>query len=180
MPQFDFFIWFSLSLGAILTFQFLYYFILYYILAPFADLQKTLIKLYTLKQSQQNLSNLSLFEQLTKIYLQKIKLNQSQTMTIPENLNFKKDGAVNSNVVKKIQKTPNTISRLKATKNINLTKKDKFLITLKNTLSISRFLLSAAKIEPLLHTKRPAVSSINLPNTSVVKDKTNKGTKKKS
>lgn len=46
MPQFDFFIWFSLSLSTIFTFQFLYYFLLYFILAPFSNIQKTLIKLY--------------------------------------------------------------------------------------------------------------------------------------
>jgi len=76
MPQFDFFIWFSLSLGTVLTFQLLYYFILYYILAPFSNLQKTLIKLYTLKQSQKESLQTSLFEQLTKIYFQKIKFKK--------------------------------------------------------------------------------------------------------
>ncbi len=46
MPQFDFFIWFSLSLWTILIFQKLYYFLLYYIIAPFSNIQKFLIKLY--------------------------------------------------------------------------------------------------------------------------------------
>ncbi len=49
MPQFDFFIWFSLSLSTIFTFQILYYFLLYFILAPFANFQKTLIKLHILQ-----------------------------------------------------------------------------------------------------------------------------------
>ncbi len=51
MPQFDFFIWFSLSLWTIISFQILYYFLLYYILAPFANIQKTLIKLHLLQHN---------------------------------------------------------------------------------------------------------------------------------
>lgn len=51
MPQFDFFIWFSLSLWTIFSFQILYYFLLYYILAPFSNLQKTLVKLHLLPKS---------------------------------------------------------------------------------------------------------------------------------
>jgi hypothetical protein len=46
MPQFDFFIWFSLSFWTIFTFQILYYFLLYFIISPFSNIQKTLIKLY--------------------------------------------------------------------------------------------------------------------------------------
>jgi hypothetical protein len=49
MPQFDFFIWFSLSLWTIISFQILYYFLLYFIIAPFANIQKTLIKLHLLQ-----------------------------------------------------------------------------------------------------------------------------------
>lgn len=48
MPQFDFFIWFSLSLWTIFSFQILYYFLVYFIIAPFSNLQKTLIKLHLL------------------------------------------------------------------------------------------------------------------------------------
>ena len=49
MPQFDFFIWFALSFYTIFIFQFLYYFLLYFIIAPFANIQKTLIKLHVLQ-----------------------------------------------------------------------------------------------------------------------------------
>jgi len=49
MPQFDFFIWFSLFLWTIIFFQILYYFLLYFIIAPFANIQKTLIKLHLLQ-----------------------------------------------------------------------------------------------------------------------------------
>lgn len=79
MPQFDFFIWFSLSLGTIITFQFLYYFTLYYILAPFADLQKTLIKLYALKQLRETYGKSSPFEYLSATYFQKAKKKYSLT-----------------------------------------------------------------------------------------------------
>lgn len=50
MPQFDIFIWFSLSFWTIFTFQILYYVLLYFIIAPFANVQKTLIKLHLLQQ----------------------------------------------------------------------------------------------------------------------------------
>ena len=73
MPQFDFFIWISLSFWTILTFQFLYYILLYYILAPFANLQKTLIKLYNLKFLKQEQKNVPLFHQLAKMYFQSLK-----------------------------------------------------------------------------------------------------------
>jgi hypothetical protein len=49
MPQFDFFIWFSLSLWTIFIFQILYYFSLYFIISPFSNIQKTLIKLHLLQ-----------------------------------------------------------------------------------------------------------------------------------
>lgn len=49
MPQFDLFIWFSLSFWTIFFFELVYFFIIYYIAAPFSNLQKTLIKLYILK-----------------------------------------------------------------------------------------------------------------------------------
>lgn len=91
MPQFDFFIWFSLSLGTVLTFQLLYYFLLYYILAPFANLQKTLVKLYALKQSQQESLQTSLFEQLVKLYFQKVKIKKDLSeISIAKVLNEKK------------------------------------------------------------------------------------------
>ena len=51
MPQFDLFIWISLSFWTIFIFQFLYYILLYYILVPFSNLQKTLVKLYLLKNT---------------------------------------------------------------------------------------------------------------------------------
>ncbi len=61
MPQFDFFIWFSLSLWTIISFQTLYYFLLYYILAPFANIQKTLIKLHLLQHNSfENKINLNI------------------------------------------------------------------------------------------------------------------------
>lgn len=61
MPQFDFFIWFSLSLWTIISFQILYYFLLYYILAPFANIQKTLIKLHLLQHNSfENKINLNI------------------------------------------------------------------------------------------------------------------------
>lgn len=61
MPQFDFFIWFSLSLWTICVFQILYYFLLYYILAPYSNIQKTLIKLHLLPNfsSNQNINLLN-------------------------------------------------------------------------------------------------------------------------
>jgi hypothetical protein len=46
MPQFDLFIWVSLSFWTIFFFQVIYYILLYFIIFPFSNLQKTLIKLY--------------------------------------------------------------------------------------------------------------------------------------
>lgn len=51
MPQFDFFIWFSLSFWTIFSFQILYYFLLYFIIARFSNIQKTLIKLHILSKT---------------------------------------------------------------------------------------------------------------------------------
>lgn len=74
MPQFDFFIWFSLSLSTICIFQILYYFLLYFIIVPFANIQKTLIKLHLLQSfffknhSVVNLNILnSIFKKIYKI-----------------------------------------------------------------------------------------------------------------
>jgi len=50
MPQFDLFIWVGLSFWTILFFQITYYILLFYIIVPFSNLQKTLIKLYIYKQ----------------------------------------------------------------------------------------------------------------------------------
>lgn len=67
MPQFDFFIWFSLSLWTIISFQILYYFLLYFIIAPFANIQKTLIKLHLLQNfSFKNKINLNIINFIFK------------------------------------------------------------------------------------------------------------------
>ncbi len=67
MPQFDFFIWFSLSLWTIVSFQILYYFLLYYIIAPFANIQKTLIKLHLLQSNSfENKINLNIINFIFK------------------------------------------------------------------------------------------------------------------
>ncbi len=67
MPQFDFFIWFSLSLWTIISFQILYYFLLYYIIAPFANIQKTLIKLHLLQSNSfENKINLNIINSIFK------------------------------------------------------------------------------------------------------------------
>lgn len=50
MPQFDFFFWFTIAHGTITAFQGLDTFLEYYILVPFAIIQKTLIKLYVLRE----------------------------------------------------------------------------------------------------------------------------------
>ncbi len=50
MPQFDLFIWVALSFWTIFFFQITYYILLFYIIVPFSNLQKTLIKLYIYKQ----------------------------------------------------------------------------------------------------------------------------------
>jgi hypothetical protein len=154
MPQFDFFIWFSLSLGTIITFQLLYYFILYYILAPFADLQKTLIKLYSLKQTQQSLSNFSLFEELVVIYFQKNKLKRKIKPVLLETQSLKKDSAPKLYIIKNNSKKKIIINRQKNTKNIILTKKDKFFKKFKKAIPISLFFLS--KIQPTLEVNTPA------------------------
>lgn len=78
MPQFDFFIWFSLSLGTILTFQTLYYIFLYYIIAPFSNFQKTLIKLYNLKRLRKLQIQLdSFFDYNTTLYIKKNYLKEN-------------------------------------------------------------------------------------------------------
>lgn len=69
MPQFDLFIWISLSFWTIFIFQFLYYILLYYILVPFSNLQKTLVKLYLLKNT------LSLKKNSTTNYLNFLEYN---------------------------------------------------------------------------------------------------------
>lgn len=183
MPQFDFFIWFSLSLGTIITFQFLYYFILYYILAPFADLQKTLIKLYVLKQAQQNLGAISLFEQLFKIYFQNTKLKSQSNLLGTVQTNVKKKTASKLNTIKfSSKKITNTLIHLKTKKNISITKKDKFLKTFTNALAISRFLVSTLKQEPILQNTIPNTPVNNLPikekDTPLKKGNAKKGKKK--
>lgn len=70
MPQFDLFIWISLSFWTIFIFQILYYVLLYYILVPFSNLQKTLIKLYLLKNTsniKKNTNYLNFLEYNVKI-----------------------------------------------------------------------------------------------------------------
>lgn len=69
MPQFDLLIWISLSFWTILVFQMLYYILTYFILAPFSNFQKTIIKLYLLKNIKQiKISKLSLVEYFLNIY----------------------------------------------------------------------------------------------------------------
>jgi hypothetical protein len=152
MPQFDFFIWFSLSLGTVLTFQLLYYFILYYILAPFSNLQKTLIKLYTLKQTQKASLQTSLFEQLTKIYFQKIKLKKDLQEVTSEKTSKEKNES--SNLKPKavvLKKKINLIILKKNTKKNNLKKKDIILKTLEKKLNITgtplKFIISKKKVQ---------------------------------
>lgn len=69
MPQFDFFIWFSLSLWTIFSFQILYYFLLYFIIARFSNFQKTLIKLHLLSKKFLNKKNLKVLDYLFKKFL---------------------------------------------------------------------------------------------------------------
>jgi len=75
MPQFDLFIWLSLSYWTTSLFHIFYVLLTYYILPPFSNLQKTLIKLYNLKNS--NKANIlpffSFFEYFVKFYLQNKK-----------------------------------------------------------------------------------------------------------
>lgn len=160
MPQFDFFIWFSLSLSTVLTFQFLYYFILYYILAPFSNLQKTLIKLYTLKQSQKESLQTSLFEQLTKIYFQKIKLKKD----LQENLVDKtiKDKKVENSGLKAktfiFKKKTNITFLKKTTTKTTLKKKDIMLKFLEKKLKFPRtslnFIISKKKVKKIKKGKK--------------------------
>lgn len=71
MPQFDLFIWVSLSFWTIFTFQSLYFVLIYYVLAPFSNIQKTLIKLYTLNANSATSRGISLhiFEHYAFYYL---------------------------------------------------------------------------------------------------------------
>lgn len=64
MPQFDLFIWVALSFWTIFFFQITYYILLFYIIVPFSNLQKTLIKLYIYKQKNitQNIKLLNFVE----------------------------------------------------------------------------------------------------------------------
>ncbi len=147
MPQFDFFIWFSLSLGTILTFQLLYYFLLYYIIAPFSNLQKTLIKLYNLKQSQKELLQTSLFEHLTKLYFQRIKLKKDIQDTLQASTDIKEKKSSKSEVKAKtnfIKKKISIVYRKKNAKKLTLKKKDILIKNLEkklNIISSSTFLI---------------------------------------
>lgn len=69
MPQFDFFIWFSLSFWTIFSFQFLYYFLLYFIIARFSNIQKTLIKLHLLSKNFSNKKNLNILNSVLKTFI---------------------------------------------------------------------------------------------------------------
>lgn len=66
MPQFDFFIWFSLSLWTIFSFQILYYFLLYFIIARFSNIQKTLIKLHLISKKNFKITNLNVLNYICK------------------------------------------------------------------------------------------------------------------
>lgn len=150
MPQFDFFIWFSLSLGTVLTFQLLYYFLLYYILAPFANLQKTLVKLYALKQSQQESLQTSLFEQLVKLYFQKVKIKKdSSEISIAKVLNEKKGENLKSKLPV-LKKKVSVVILKKNTKKHSLKKKDIILQALGKKLNLPytplKFIISKKKV----------------------------------
>jgi hypothetical protein len=148
MPQFDFFIWFSLSSGTIITFQILYYILLYYILAPFSNLQKTLIKLYHLKQLQKGLVQTSIFEYFIKIYFQNLKKeNILNTTNSLNKANSKLDLKLKTNIIKK----KNILFyQKKNTKNINLKKTDILFKTLEkkfNIFSFYSFILAKKKVQ---------------------------------
>lgn len=72
MPQFDLFIWVSLSFWTIFIFQSLYYALTFFILSNFSNFQKTLIKLNVLKSNKEKSIHSALLEFFVKIYLQKI------------------------------------------------------------------------------------------------------------
>ena len=151
MPQFDLFIWFSLSFGTIVTFQLLYYFLLYYIIAPFSNLQKTLIKLYNLKKSQKQLAQTSLFEHFTKIYFQKIKLkkeNQENILNLEEKKTSKVDVKPKTVLIKKKL----TVIAKKNSKNFSFKKKDLLLKNL-NLLSNVKFIVSKKKVQKKIQKK---------------------------
>jgi hypothetical protein len=157
MPQFDFFIWFSLSLGTVLTFQLLYYFLLYYILAPFANLQKTLVKLYALKQSQESLQT-SLFEQLVKLYFQKVKIKKDSTEVSAIKILSKKKSESLKPKLLLLKKKARVIVLKKSTKKNNLKKKDIILQSIGERLNLSytplKLIISKKKVTKKLLKKR--------------------------
>jgi hypothetical protein len=79
MPQFDLFIWISLSYITLTFFHGIYLLCVYFILPQIAYLQKTLIKLNILKNKKQieikKNPKFSLLEFFVKIYLQNNKNN---------------------------------------------------------------------------------------------------------
>jgi hypothetical protein len=101
MPQFDFFIWFSLSLSTIATFQILYYFLLYYILAPFAEIQKTLIKLHLLKQLNSNFIQLAPLNYLIKLYFFPFLIQKSLESSFLSFVSYKKRPIIFNGLKKK-------------------------------------------------------------------------------
>lgn len=131
MPQFDFFIWFSIALSTVATFQVLYYINLYYVLAPFATFQKTLIKLYTLKYIQQNIIKQPLFEYLVLFYFQKIKFKNAVEKKVISS------GLLNKNL--KIKKKANLFIQKKKNKVLLLKKKTKILILKKKYILFTKF-----------------------------------------
>jgi hypothetical protein len=79
MPQFDLFIWFSLSFWTIFFFELTYLLVIYYIAAPFSNLQKTLIKLYLLKSSTNLISiKISILKVLINIYFSTTNFNKNK------------------------------------------------------------------------------------------------------
>lgn len=128
MPQFDFFVWFSLSLWTVVSFHIFYFCLLYYVIAPFANLQKTLIKLYYSYNNRK--LDTSIFNNFHNLYFQKIKkenrepsllLTVSSKITtnkikksnikaiVKKNFNFLKKKIINNNLrkiflLKKLQK----------------------------------------------------------------------------
>jgi hypothetical protein len=79
MPQFDLFIWFSLSFWTIFFFELTYLLVIYYIAAPFSNLQKTLIKLYILKSSTNLISiKISILKVLINIYFSTTNFNKNK------------------------------------------------------------------------------------------------------
>lgn len=175
MPQFDIFIWFSLSLTTILVFQALYYCSLYFILAPFSDLQKTLIKLYALKQAQKDLQPSALHEQISKIYFQEIKLQSTLNTISSDILPVKKKTFLKLITLKKKPKKKIIPANLKIITILALSRKEKLYRTFKTLILGGSKKKTRSTIKSLPKKKGKTVLK-----TPVVTVKPRKGAKKKS